>query len=132
MLVSSQKRHSKYADYDENFVYDSTREYTNEDFKLLSINKVRDIARLIGIHNISSTKKEQLVPAVVSHHNVRRTIAQRRVQEEAETKESLEQDVLKFSDEMKLKFNRIKQDMFIFKLTISPIFWNMRYQEKLS
>ena len=108
MLVSSQKRRSKYADYDENFVYDSTREYTNEDFKLLSINKVRDIARLIGIHNISSTKKEQLVPAVVSHHNVRRTIAQRRIQEEEETKESLEQDVLKFSDEMKLKFNRIK------------------------
>ena len=55
--MSSQTRRSKYADYDETFVYDTTKQYTNEDFNLLSVTKVREVARFIGIHNISSRTK---------------------------------------------------------------------------
>ena len=113
MSAEKHTRRSKYADNDESFVYDKIKDYTNNDFYLLSINKVREIAKSIGMRNVVNTKKEQLVPALVSHHFQLRSLSFKLQSEEEmkeslseEMKESLVSDVIKFSEEMKLKFNQ--------------------------
>ena len=111
-MMSAEKhtRRSKYADNDESFVYDRIKDYTNNDFYLLSINKVREIAKSIGMRNVVNTKKEQLVPALVSHHFQLRSLSFKLQSEEemkeSSSEESLVSDVIKFSEEMKLKFNQ--------------------------
>ena len=61
-------RSSRFAAYDEAFVYDPSTKYNVNDFENLTLPKIYSVATTLQVRNIKRYKKEQLISVVIEKH----------------------------------------------------------------
>ena len=61
-------RSSRFAAYDEAFIYDPSTKYSVHDFENLTLPKIYSVATTLQVRNIKRYKKEQLIPVVIEKH----------------------------------------------------------------